>query len=92
VACVSYKPIPGVESGHTALSIYPPGEMHSNDYTIAVGGCGVVRCKTFRIAKALLLDHAKRYCQRQIGYAKATLQHYEHQLAALERDGLKDAK
>lgn len=86
----SYRPIPAVTPPcFTALSIKPPGSWFDDTrYVIFVGGSGIARADTEEEAEALLLDGAKRYCRRRIEAARREAEHYELQLAILDRDRL----
>lgn len=83
-----YRSIPSVENGYAVLSITKPDQwFDSPDYVVFVGGCGVGHAKTLKIAKALLLEHAEAYCERQIRDSYQQLAHYERELQRLEKFG-----
>lgn len=89
---ISYGSIPATNKGSCMLQIYPPGTWQDQPgYHVFVGGCGVGVRRTMNAAEGLLLAEAIDYCNRAISDAAKIERHYEKQVQALRRDGLRKA-
>lgn len=91
---ISFDAIPNQsEGGKTCLTIYPPGQFIDNEaFSVFVGGCGRGERDNIESAKKFLLELAKEECVDRIQAAKATMRHYESQLAILNVKGLTGEK
>lgn len=87
---IDFVPIPGVEGGYTALTLFPPRQFMRDvaSWGVFVGGCGVARATTQEVAEAKLLNHALEYCDRQIRQAERIATHYRAQREILISGGL----
>ena len=85
----SYTPIAGINSGYTALTIYPPGTwMNNTDYVTFVGGNGVGRVESLHDAKELLHKRAVQECDYRIAEAEKVVDHYKMERSRLVNRGL----